>query len=343
MSVPGGAPGRGASTTGAPPALVPGLRWRRVFPGEERQLGVMRRWLASLLPDCPARDDLLTVATEYGANAVRHTASGRGGWFATEITWHGPVVRVAVADGGAPTGPQVIDDPMGERGRGLVVVRALAVRTGAYGDQRGRLVWADIPWEGTGAAVPAPSQDHEAAISDGEADLASRFAGVPAWFGRSTLQWWALADRNGLVTAPSARELSSLLSRMLDGPPRRPPPGRDTTRADATPARAAHPDQRTGAPLPRFPPPSQPPPGYRDNGHPGDCASRGEPLRTGGARPGLANVFAASPGPSLASYPLTFRKTVREGTTWLASRRLSAVRRPRPRPARRSGRWPGLS
>jgi hypothetical protein len=179
---------------------------------------MLRRWLASLLPDCPARDDLLTVASEYGANAVVHTASGRGGWFAVEITWYGPVVRVAVADGGAPAGPRIIDDPMGERGRGLVVARALAVRTGAYGDHRGRLVWADIPWAGPGAAAPGPAQDpYEDAISDGQADLAGRFVGVPAWFGRSTLQWWALAGRHGLVTAPSARELASLLGRMLDG------------------------------------------------------------------------------------------------------------------------------
>ncbi len=190
MPVPGGTPGRGAHpAAGPPPALVPGLRWRRVFPGEERQLRALRHWLASLLPDCPARDDLLTVATEYSANAILHTASGRGGWFAVEITWHGPVVRVAVADGGAPAGPRIIDDPMGEHGRGLLVVRALAVRTGACGDQRGRLVWADIPWAAAGAAAPAPAQDpHEAAISDAQADLASRFAGVPAWFGRSTLQ-----------------------------------------------------------------------------------------------------------------------------------------------------------
>jgi serine/threonine-protein kinase RsbW len=62
----------------------------------------MRRWLASLLPECPAREDVVCVATELGTNAVRHTASGRGAWFAVEVTWHRSVVRVAVADGGAP-------------------------------------------------------------------------------------------------------------------------------------------------------------------------------------------------------------------------------------------------
>ena len=137
---------------GGSPAPVPGLHWRRVFPGDERQLGVLRRWLASLLPDRPARGDVACVATELGANAVRHTASGLGGgWFAVQITWHTPVVRVAVADGGAPAGPRIIDDPAGEYGRGLLVVAGLSTRTGVCGDHRGRLVWADVPW---GARAP---------------------------------------------------------------------------------------------------------------------------------------------------------------------------------------------
>ncbi|HUY51161.1 MAG TPA: ATP-binding protein [Streptosporangiaceae bacterium] len=90
----------------------------------------MRRWLASLLPDCPARDDAAVVATELGSNAIRHTASGRGGWFTVEVTWHGPSLRVAVADGGTPDGPRMIDDPAGEHGRGLLMVHGLSLRTG---------------------------------------------------------------------------------------------------------------------------------------------------------------------------------------------------------------------
>jgi hypothetical protein len=100
-----------------------------------------------------------------------------------------------------------------------LLVRGLSVRTGHTGDQRGRLVWAQIPWDGLSPAVPASSQDsYQTAIRDGEAALARRFAGVPAWFGRSTLAWWALAGRDGLVSAPSARELAGLLYRLLDSP-----------------------------------------------------------------------------------------------------------------------------
>lgn len=172
---------------------------------------MLRRWLASLLPECPARDDVAVVATELGSNAIRHSASGRGGWFAVEITWHGPVLRLAVADCGGPAEPQVIDDPAGEHGRGLLLVRGLSSRTGVCGDRRGRLVWADVPWGDAGAAEPAsPQGPYEAAIRDASDALTSRFAGAVIWFGLSTLQWWALAQ-DGLVTAPTEHELASLL------------------------------------------------------------------------------------------------------------------------------------
>ena len=278
MPVPGGTPDQGAGTPAAPPVLMPGMRWRQVFPGEERQLGVLRRWLASLLPDCPARDDVASVATELGSNTIRHTASGRGGWFAVEITWHQSAVRVAVADCGAPDGPRVIDDPAGEHGRGLLVVRGLSVRTGVCGDHRGRLIWADVPWGDAGAAKPASPQDwYEAAIRDGTAGLASRFAGVPAWFGRSTLQWWALAGGE-LVVAPSAPELASLLSHAQDQRPQWPPGAGHLSRAGAGTALAASRERLSEAPV-RFPRARAPLPqaGRDKTGAGGHAASRTVP------------------------------------------------------------------
>ncbi len=166
MAATDGAPPQGTGLEGGPRVPVSGLRWRRAFPGHERQLGVLRRWLASLLPDCPTRDDVACVATELCTNALRHTASGQRG-FSVEVTWYPQVVRIAVE-----------------------VVKGLSVRMGVCGDHHGRLVWAEVPWDEVVAAGPAPPEArYEAAIHDGEAALARRFAGVPAWFGRSTLAW----------------------------------------------------------------------------------------------------------------------------------------------------------
>jgi serine/threonine-protein kinase RsbW len=215
MPATGGATDHARDVADTPRELVPGIRWRRVFPGEERQLGVIRRWLKSLLPESPSRDDLATVVTELSANAIRHTTSGRSGWLIVEVTWHGSVVRVAVADGGGPTEPRVIEEPAADHGRGLMLVRGLSARMGVCGDHRGRLVWADVVWVGA-ASVATVTQDdpYEAAIREGEASLARRFAHVPAWFGRSTMEWWALAGPDDLVTASSARELAGLLDRL---------------------------------------------------------------------------------------------------------------------------------
>ena len=153
-----------------PAALAAGMaacsRWRRVFHGVDSQLEQLRRWLESLLPASPARDDLVLVATELGTNAVRHTASGRGGQFAVEIICRSSAVRVIVADDGAVTEPHLIGDPLAENGRGLLVVQALAERSGTCGDHRGRQVWADIPWPDTAAPVIRAERPDAAGIGE---------------------------------------------------------------------------------------------------------------------------------------------------------------------------------
>lgn len=114
-------------------------------------------------------------------------------------------------------------------------MRGLSARTGFCGDQRGRLVGADVPVQHLGdPAQPTARDPYEAAIGDSEAALARRFADVPAWFGRSTMQWWALAGSAGLVTAPSARELAGLLRRLSGAPPVLRPPGAGNARQDGS-------------------------------------------------------------------------------------------------------------
>ncbi|HEY7432765.1 MAG TPA: ATP-binding protein [Streptosporangiaceae bacterium] len=153
-----------ASSGPAPGGGVPAARrapilgWR-VFPGEDRQLRTLRQWLVTMLPDCQERHDVLAVATELASNAVKHTASGRGGTFAVALLSGGRMMRVAVADGGAESGPRMNENPAGEHGRGLLIVRGLAARTGASGDEHGRLVWAEIPWPVSCTVTALPTAD----------------------------------------------------------------------------------------------------------------------------------------------------------------------------------------
>jgi hypothetical protein len=230
------------------------LRWRRVFDGDEAQVPEVRHWLAGLLPGCPSRDDVVSVACELCSNAITHTASGRGGFFAVEIAWQDAIVRVSVADAGAPTGPRRrLADPMADRGRGLVIVQTLCTRTGVCGDHRGRLAWGELLWDGPPAAA---TQGHEAAISDDLTRLAHRHQGVPVWFGHSTLTWWALTGQPGhgrLVSAPTALELGDVIE-SSQAPRRMPGPDAGAARADrrARPATLPGPARshppRTGLP-----------------------------------------------------------------------------------------------
>jgi serine/threonine-protein kinase RsbW len=144
------------------PAITPALRSWRIFPGDAGQLRALRQWLRELLPPCEALDHVIFVASALAANAVCHTASGRGGRFAVEIVWAADVVVVAVVDDGGPTEPRIIEAPPGENGRGLLAIRELAVRTGCDGSELGRVVWADVPWASYGGPPPQDSAWDEA-------------------------------------------------------------------------------------------------------------------------------------------------------------------------------------
>ncbi|HEY5988952.1 MAG TPA: hypothetical protein VIV12_21610, partial [Streptosporangiaceae bacterium] len=178
-----------------------------------------------------------------------------------------------------------------------LLVRGLSLRTGVVGDHRGRLIWADIAWNERDAPPAAPAEDpYEATIRDGQAALARRFAGIPAWFGRSTLQWWALPAHTGLMTAPTANELAGLLLRLEDVPP--PLQSRATRDAVQATAQVAQRAQAPGT-APTALPPSR---GHRSpQGQPAgtrrDCPRIQPGIKAG--RAGLTGVFDRNPVPAL--------------------------------------------
>jgi anti-sigma regulatory factor (Ser/Thr protein kinase) len=176
-------------------------RWQRLFRGHESELRQLRHWLTELLPDSPGRDDLISVAVELGTNAVQHTASGDGGWFTVEVACRGPVMRVSVTDEGAERGPSLAPLGLGEapglgtdsvfagarcdRGRGLVIVRALAVTCGVCGNASGRTVWAEIAQARTEAATQA--QTHAQPPIHTRTPSLSLLPGTASGQGRSSL------------------------------------------------------------------------------------------------------------------------------------------------------------
>ncbi len=137
----------------------PARHWARTFGGTPASVREARRFVAEMLPGCPAREVLVTCVSELSTNAIAHTASGRGGTFtvAVDLPRDG-VARIAVTDeGGAsvpvarPLGPMA-PGLMAEGGRGLALVAACTSRWGVAEGGPGRTVWAEACWP-----VPVPS------------------------------------------------------------------------------------------------------------------------------------------------------------------------------------------
>ena len=205
------------------------MRWCKVFPGQEDQIPCVHTFVSQLLADHPDRADIATCAAELAANAVRHTASGRDGFFATEVTWTGLTVRVAVADGGAGTTPPLGPDRTApEADGGLGLLARLASRCGTEGDQRGRVVWAqflastDPHRSGTAPGATSLPLAAERSTADQAAELAERYQGWHTWFGHWTRQWWAIPKQasraTALVTEPTAGALAQRLDALGAAP-----------------------------------------------------------------------------------------------------------------------------
>ncbi len=151
--------------TGAYPVLHLGpvrstRSWARTYRGTPASVPEARRFVGELLAGCPARETLMGCVSEFCANAIAHTASGRGGVFTVEVDRpRDGVARVAVTDdGGASVPAQGSLDLMAEGGRGLAMVAACTSRWGFCEAYPGRTVWAEASWP---VAVPSPDRSEK--------------------------------------------------------------------------------------------------------------------------------------------------------------------------------------
>lgn len=114
----------------------------------------MRRWLCSMLPECPGLAEVLSAGSEVAANAIQHTLTGQGGWLDVEVTvhdrssfaWRSPTT-VAMAC------PRSLMHLTASVGGGCWSFGCCRLDAGTR-PVAGCEAWAEIPWEGTPVVVP---------------------------------------------------------------------------------------------------------------------------------------------------------------------------------------------
>jgi hypothetical protein len=152
----------------------------RTFRGTPASVPEARRFVAERLAGCPARETLMTCVSEFSANAIAHTASGRGGEFRVEIDCpRDGIARVAVTDDGGTSVPAAgVGDLMAEGGRGLAMVAACTSRWGFTDAYPGRTVWAEASWP---VGVPSPDRTRLRKSLRRKSLRRSRSATPPDW------------------------------------------------------------------------------------------------------------------------------------------------------------------
>jgi len=223
--------------------------WTRQFRGGADQVLEVRRWLEDLLPDCTARADVLLVASELCTNAIVHSRSGEaGGQFSVDIDWAPTLARVVIGDQGSVKTPAIAArtgdaGPLGESGRGLLLVDDVADDWGTASRPNRRWVWADVAWHSRGGLPLAAPGGLDAAIASNTM-IHKAFPGTSIWWGHLSEVWWAAVpgstNTHSLICAPTR---DSLIKSLVRTYPRA--TGLTPFRAGSAPATLARPAIRS--------------------------------------------------------------------------------------------------
>jgi anti-sigma regulatory factor (Ser/Thr protein kinase) len=119
------------------------------FPGRPEAAHAARDLARAVLgPGHPCRDDADLCATELVANAVAYSRSGLlpGGTVTVTVQAEPRGALIRVRDQGGPGAPAPGSAPagLGEHGRGLVLVGALAAEWGTETEGAGRVTWCRL-------------------------------------------------------------------------------------------------------------------------------------------------------------------------------------------------------
>ncbi|MFC4560635.1 ATP-binding protein [Nocardiopsis mangrovi] len=138
-------------------------RFTKRFAGAPDSIAEARHWLDGLLAPvsevagvpAEARANAVLMLSELATNAVRYTASGAvGGSFTVCVDLSPGTLRVRVQDGGSDTSTprRLSAGPGDERGRGLVLVDAIADFWGPLADPPG--MFFDLSWTPVSRRAP---------------------------------------------------------------------------------------------------------------------------------------------------------------------------------------------
>ncbi|WP_165970441.1 ATP-binding protein [Actinomadura sp. 6K520] len=109
-------------------------------------VGQARRFVADVLGDTDRTATAQLLISEACTNSVKHSDSRHGGSFTLTLFDCGSSLRCEVIDAGGPTLParrQGTD--LRDHGHGIVLIEALAVRSGYDIDESGRLhTWFEL-------------------------------------------------------------------------------------------------------------------------------------------------------------------------------------------------------
>jgi hypothetical protein len=168
-----------------------GIWWERSFIGNKDQLTLLRAVLGSLLAGCPMADDVILLMSELGANAVRHSGSGRGGGIFTArlLDFPGEYVLGVIEDGGSEWDGDL--QGSAREASGLFLVLAMSADCGVYGGRRKRAVWFRMPYPPDGRTPHARAVAPDALTARIPGKQVPPFL-VPRW--SPSVPGWASVD-----------------------------------------------------------------------------------------------------------------------------------------------------
>jgi serine/threonine-protein kinase RsbW len=148
------------------PGIAP-RAWSRTFPATPAHVREARRFLASVLANCPAADDTVLCLSELVTNAITHSRSRQpGGHFTVRADMRSEHLRVEVEDQGGPWA-QPVRRRDGQHGRGLLIVAQLADDWGRDGDSAtGWTVWFQMNLDHRPAAAGPGHPGEETAMTE---------------------------------------------------------------------------------------------------------------------------------------------------------------------------------